>query len=140
MGLRVLDGGRAPERQTEFSVGYDAFARESVTIYPGEWTRVPLGVTYEGVTDRLLACDVRPRSGLAFRHGVTVLNSPGTIDPDYREEFAVLLINHGRLPFKVEAGDRVCQLVFPRWDSRLLVPGCVSKDEDRSGGFGSTGR
>lgn len=116
------------------------------TLAPGEHRMVPTGLAmalppgYEG--------QVRPRSGLAAKHGITVLNSPGTIDADYRGELRVVLINHGRQPFVVRHGDRIAQLVVaavamaePQWADQLPeAPGHDRDDGARGeGGFGSTG-
>ena len=84
---------------------------------------------------------VRPRSGLAARHGVTVLNSPGTIDADYRGEISVILINHGAAPFIVHRGERIAQMVIaPVVRAELVVATALSTTDRGSGGFGSTGR
>jgi dUTP pyrophosphatase len=84
---------------------------------------------------------VRPRSGLAARHGVTVLNSPGTVDADYRGEINVLLINHGDQPFQIRRGERIAQMVIAPVTQVELVPVTSLSTTDRgSGGFGSTGR
>ena len=85
-------------------------------------------------------CQVRPRSGLAAKHAVTVLNSPGTIDSDYRGELKVILINHGSGDFKVEVGDRIAQLVISKVEQLKVHEVTELDDTDRgSGGFGSTG-
>jgi dUTP pyrophosphatase len=117
----------------------DLVSVESATIRPGELTDVGTGLAveippgYHG--------EVRPRSGLARRNGVTMLNSPGTIDPGYRGEIRVIMINHGLAPFKVEPGDRIAQLVIT---SYAAVEWDVTEDLAESvrggGGFGSTGR
>ena len=84
---------------------------------------------------------VRPRSGLAAKHGVTVLNSPGTVDADYRGEINVLLINHGEVPFPIRRGERIAQMVIAPVVQAELVPATSLSATDRgSGGFGSTGR
>ena len=84
---------------------------------------------------------VRPRSGLALKHGVTVLNSPGTIDSDYRGEIKVILINHGKEDFRIEPGVRIAQLVFAQVTQvELEKAGELDETERSSGGFGSTGR
>jgi dUTP pyrophosphatase len=84
---------------------------------------------------------VRPRSGLAAKHGVTVLNSPGTIDADYRGEIKVILINHGAAPFVVKRGERIAQMVIAPVVQAALVPVATLSPTDRgAGGFGSTGR
>ena len=101
-----------PTRQTPQSAGLDLHANISVTISKGERTLVPTGIKvalpfgYEA--------QVRPRSGLALKHGVTVLNAPGTIDADYRGEVGVLLINHGTEDFAIQRGDRIAQLVIAK--------------------------
>lgn len=129
-----------PRYMTEFSSGMDLHAAVSgeVIIPPGEWRKIPTGVVvalpggFEG--------EIRPRSGLALRHGVTLLNSPGTIDADYRGELAVILINHGREPFPVSRGLRVAQMVIHRvcrahWDPDTVPAGTARG----AGGFGHTG-
>ena len=84
---------------------------------------------------------VRPRSGLAAKHGVTVLNAPGTIDADYRGEISVLLINHGDAPFRIQRGERIAQMVIAPVTHAELVPTASLSATDRgAGGFGSTGR
>jgi dUTP pyrophosphatase len=108
-----------------------------VTILPGERALIPTGVAValpEGYE-----AEVRPRSGLALRHGVTLLNTPGTIDADYRGEVAIILINHGRSPFVIRRGDRVAQMVVHRvcrvrWD----VCEALSPTGRGDGGFGHT--
>ena len=90
---------------------------------------------------RWAASSVRPRSGLALKHGVTVLNTPGTIDSDYRGEIKVILINHGREDFKIEPGDRIAQIVFAEVTQVDLERSEELDETERSsGGFGSTGR
>jgi len=107
-------------------------------IPPGQWRLVPSGLAvalppgYEA--------QVRPRSGLALRRGVTVLNSPGTIDSDYRGEIGVVLINHGEEAFAVRRGDRIAQLVIaPVTAAALAEVECLSPSARAGGGFGSTG-
>jgi dUTP diphosphatase len=109
-----------------------------IVIAPGRWAAVPTGIAlalppgHEG--------QVRPRSGLAARHGVTVLNAPGTVDADYRGEVLVLLINHGAEPFRVERGARIAQLVIaPVVTSRLTETTTLAGTSRGEGGFGSTG-
>lgn len=111
---------------------------EPVTLAPGAFALVPTGLQValpDGTEGQ-----VRPRSGLAFRHGVTVLNSPGTIDSSYRGEVGVLLVNHGPEPFVVERGARVAQLVVARYERVHLVRAEALDETQRGGGgFGSTG-
>ena len=117
----------------------DLHAVERVAINPGEWASVGTGLTIELPAG--FDGQVRPRSGLAARHGLTLLNSPGTIDPGYRGEIRVLLINHSRQSYTVQPGDRVAQLVIAAY---AQVEWDVSEDlanSDRGDdGFGSTGQ
>lgn len=127
-----------PALQTAGAAGMDIVAAVRVELPPGGRVAVPTGLAM--AVPQGAEIQVRPRSGLAFRHGVTVLNSPGTIDADYRGEVKVLLINHGEDVFVVERGMRVAQLVVAQ-----VAPVEVSEvssldDTDRgAGGFGSTG-
>jgi dUTP pyrophosphatase len=129
-----------PAAASTASAGLDlrAAVTDDLIIQPGDRALVPTGLVLE-LPD---GCEgqVRPRSGLALRHGVTVLNSPGTIDPDYRGEVQVLLINHGREPFVVRRGERVAQLVVARFERVRWVETEDLADSTRGGGgFGSTG-
>lgn len=140
--LPHAEGLDLPAHETDLSAGMDLRAAvpadAPVTLDPGAHDLIPTGLKialpegYEG--------QVRPRSGLAMRHRVTVLNSPGTIDADYRGEVKVLLINHGDDPFVIERGTRIAQLVVARhahveWTEREALEETVRG----SGGFGSTG-
>lgn len=135
------DGLPLPSPASAGSAGLDLYAAvaEEVEIGPGERRLVPTGLAialppgWEG--------QVRPRSGLSLRHGVTVLNAPGTVDSDYRGEVGVILVNHGRERFRLRRGERIAQLVVSRtsvveWDE------VAELDASRrgGGGFGSTGR
>jgi dUTPase len=167
--IEVLPGGKAPKRATPFSVGFDVFAREDVTLYPFVPTKVPLGFRFtpgliasavpwnDAWNDELvdvlhineLVCELRCRSSMALA-GVEVVNAPGTIDPDFPGEFCAILryipgdnkvlARHWDPVFDILAGDKVAQLVFP---GSPLSPrlGCEEPDEGatRTGGFGSTG-
>ena len=122
------------------SAGMDLRAAigEELVIRPGERRLVPTGIVleippgWEG--------QVRPRSGLALRHGIGILNAPGTIDSDYRGEVGVILVNHGEAPFPVKRGDRIAQLVIGRVESIEWVESESLDGTDRGdGGFGSTG-
>lgn len=124
-----------PKRSTGGSAGYDLMSRETLTIWPGQWRLVPTGFGLEMPAG--YEAQVRPRSGLASKKGITVLNSPGTIDSDYRGfEIGVVLINHGEREFEVKVGDRIAQLVFSRY---VLAGEDEIPSADRQGGFGSTG-
>ena len=132
-----------PAYQSAHAAGLDLLAAvpdgSPLMLAPGQRALVPTGLTialppgYEA--------QVRPRSGLAAKHGVTVLNSPGTIDADYRGEIGVLLINHGDAAFAIGRGERIAQMVIAAVVRAELVPaGALSATERGSGGFGSTGR
>lgn len=128
-----------PRYMTAQAAGMDLVAAvgPEVTIPSGEWTLVPTGIAValpEGYE-----AEIRPRSGLALRHGVTLVNAPGTIDADYRGEIGVILINHGRSPFIVRRGDRIAQMVVRRVCRVLWAPsGGLTPTERGEGGFGHT--
>ncbi|MBN2538284.1 dUTP diphosphatase [candidate division WOR-3 bacterium] len=136
--VRLLAGGNLPARQTPGSSGFDLAAAEECVVGPGSWRVVRTGIALE-LPDGLEA-QVRARSGLAARHGVGVLNGPGTVDSDYRGEVKVVLFNLGRDPFDVQPGDRIAQLVFASLTPVELEP-CdeLSSTGRASGGFGHTG-
>jgi len=131
-----------PEHQTESSAGADIHAYlpdGEVLIPPGEQEIITTGIFMEIPVG--YEVQIRPRSGLAFKHGVTVLNSPGTIDADYRGEVKVLLINHGKEAFIVKSGERIAQMVYSKyqrveWESVNRL----SDTERGSGGYGSSGK
>jgi len=118
--------------------GLDLHAAAALTLAPGAWATVPTGIVIELPPGT--EAQVRPRSGLAARHGVTVLNAPGTIDEGYRGEVGVILINHGPAPFEVTPGARIAQLVVQRrLEISLVEADDVSATARGAGGFGSTG-
>lgn len=140
--LPHADGLALPAYQSAGAAGLDLVAAlpDAVTmvIEPGARDRVPTGLILE-LPDGFEA-QVRPRSGLAHTHGVTVLNAPGTVDADYRGEISVLLINHGREPFAIRRGTRIAQLVIARVERVSLVETETLAATVRGvGGFGSTG-
>jgi dUTP pyrophosphatase len=128
-----------PERATEHAAGYDVrSAEESVTLQPGEIRLVGTGLVME--LPEGVECQVRPRSGLALRHGVTLPNSPGTIDPDYRGELRVIMQNLGPEPVTLARGERIAQLVFARFETPSVeLVDELSSSRRGEGGFGSTG-
>ena len=132
-----------PAYQSAHAAGLDLLAAvpegAPMVLAPGKYALVPTGLTialppgYEA--------QVRPRSGLAAKHGITVLNSPGTVDADYRGEVGVLLINHGDAPFPIRRGERIAQMVIAAVVTADLIPVAALSATDRgAGGFGSTGR
>ena len=137
------EGLALPAYQSAHAAGLDLLAAvpedAPVMLAPGKYALIPTGLTIalpEGYE-----AQVRPRSGLAAKHGITVLNSPGTVDADYRGEIGVLLINHGDTPFLVRRGERIAQMVIAavvRIELRLVAS--LSVTGRGVGGFGSTGR
>lgn len=129
-----------PEYASSHASGLDlrAAVDEAVTIPPGGRELIPTGISIALPED--FEAQVRPRSGLALRSGVTVLNSPGTIDADYRGEIKVIMINHGSDPFVIERGMRIAQMVLARVERRgLEVVGELRETVRGAGGFGSSG-
>lgn len=129
-----------PGYATDHAAGMDLYAAlaEPLTLAPGDWALVPTGLSI-ALPDGTEA-QVRPRSGLAAKHAVTVLNAPGTIDADYRGEVKVILINHGKAPFVIEHGMRIAQMLIAPvtravWSETDVLPETVRG----AGGFGSTG-
>ena len=132
------NGVKLPEYKTSGAAGCDVHARSSAVIEPGKWAIVPTGMKV--AIPKGYEIQIRPRSGLAMAKGVTVLNSPGTIDSDYRGFIGVMLINHGVEYFMVEAGDRIAQLVLcPVEQIKWEVVDTLDDTDRGSGGFGSTG-
>ena len=130
-----------PAYETENSAGLDirAFIDETVVLKPSERRLIKTGLFIE--IPHGYEAQVRPRSGLAFKNGITVLNSPGTIDADYRGEIGVILINHSNENFEINSGDRIAQLVFAKVEQAVWkVTEALSETERGEGGFGSTGK
>jgi len=138
--LKNAEGLPVPHYQTEHSAGVDLYAAldEDMVIGSGRWKLVPTGIAvaipegYEG--------QVRPRSGLALKHGVGMLNAPGTIDADYRGEIGVILFNFSDTPFAVHRGDRIAQMVIAKLErARFEQVETLTKTARGAGGFGHTG-
>ena len=131
-----------PAYETTGSAGMDLRAALSedqpMTLMPGARALVPTGLKI--ALEPGYEAQVRPRSGLALKHGVTCLNSPGTIDSDYRGEVGVILINHGAEPFVIQRGERIAQMVIARHEQVVVVEAALDETARGAGGFGSTGR
>ena len=130
-----------PENQTPQSAGLDIRANieESITLQPLERAMVPTGLYVE--LPEGCEMQIRPRSGLAAKHGITVLNSPGTIDADYRGEIKVILVNLSNTPFTIEAGERIAQMIVARYEQiEWQAVEELGATERGAGGFGSTGK
>lgn len=129
-----------PRYMSAQASGMDLYANveHSIIINPGKWSIVPTGIMLS-LPDGFEA-QVRPRSGLAFKNGVTVLNSPGTVDADYRGEIRIALMNLGEKDFVIKRGDRIAQLVINRIERvNLIETDSLPLSERGDGGFGSTG-
>nr|WP_174703738.1 dUTP diphosphatase [Paenibacillus bovis] len=134
------EGLELPRRMSELASGYDLYASvtEPMTLEPGSRALVPTGIALAMPAG--LEAQIRPRSGLAFKHGITCLNTPGTIDADYRGEIKVLLINLGQDPFVINRGERIAQMVFQTVpDTDLIQVEELSETVRGAGGFGHTG-
>ena len=141
ISIILKDGGQCPRYGTPRSSGADVCCIEDFTLQPGERKLVHTGIYMQLPED--VECQVRPRSGLALKHGITVLNSPGTIDSDYQGECCVILINLGQEPYSFQKGERIAQFVF----CEKIIPvrfqqalDFTEKTERGEGGFGHTGK
>jgi dUTP pyrophosphatase len=137
------EGLALPAYQSAHAAGLDLLAAvpedAPVTLARGKYALIPTGLTI--ALPAGYEAQIRPRSGLAAKHGVTVLNAPGTVDADYRGEISVPLINHGDMPFQIRRGERIAQMVIALVVRAELIPvAALSATERGSGGFGSTGR
>lgn len=145
IAIRELEHHRGlplPAYQSALAAGMDLAAalpeNQPLTLTAGHWAAIPCGLEIELPAD--YEAQVRPRSGLALKNGVTVLNAPGTIDADYRGEIKVILINHSTRPFVIERGMRIAQLVIaPVTQVSWQVSDVLSESERGAGGFGSSG-
>ena len=137
------EGLPLPAYQSAHAAGLDLLAAVAenapLVLAPGRHALVPTGLAI--ALPHGFEAQVRPRSGLAAKHGVTVLNSPGTIDADYRGEIQVILINHGAEPFTILRGERIAQMVIaPVVQAEFVAVAALSDTDRGTGGFGSTGR
>jgi dUTP pyrophosphatase len=140
--VAVINEGRhkLPDYSTPQSAGLDlrASLEQPVVLQPGERCLIPTGIKI--ALPPGMEAQVRPRSGLALKHGVTVLNSPGTIDADYRGDVGVILVNHGAVAVTIEDGERIAQMVLAKYEQVKWEEVIELTDTDRGdGGFGSTG-
>lgn len=143
MKVKVINNSShaLPEYQTPFSAGLDIRANleESITVNPMSRAIIPTGLYVE--LPEGYEMQIRPRSGLAAKHGITVLNTPGTIDADYRGEIKVILANLSNEPFIIKNGERIAQMVVARYEQIEWQPTMQLNESERgAGGFGSTGK
>ena len=142
MEIKIVNKSKhdLPNYQTELSAGMDLRANisESVTLKPLERTLVKTGLFIE--LPQGYEAQIRPRSGLAYKNGITVLNSPGTIDADYRGEIGVILVNLSNESFTISDGDRICQMIIAKHETiKWKNVDILNETERSSGGFGHTG-
>jgi dUTP pyrophosphatase len=138
--IRISPKANIPEYKSPGSAGADVFASltSPVTLEPGDIKLIPTGIAIE--IPEGYEAQIRPRSGLAINHGLTLLNTPGTIDSDYRGEIRIILANFGRKPFTVENGMRIAQMIFSKvYKAQFAVVDEISATERNEGGFGHTG-
>ena len=143
MNIKIVNRSHhdLPQYTTSGSAGLDLRANleNSIGLKPGEWKLIPTGLSIELPVG--YEAQVRPRSGLAYKHGITVLNSPGTIDADYRGDIGVILINHSQVVFEIKDGERIAQLVIAKHEQAEWQLVETLEESDRgAGGFGSTGK
>ncbi|KJS84441.1 MAG: deoxyuridine 5'-triphosphate nucleotidohydrolase [Peptococcaceae bacterium BICA1-8] len=137
--VKLLDSNaKLPEYAHGGDAGLDLFSVVDVTINPGESRLIPIGIRIQLPPNT--EAQIRPRSGLALKHQITILNTPGTIDEGYRGEIGVILINHGKQAFKVETGMKIAQMVIkPVLTVKVEEVIEITETERGMGGFGSTG-
>lgn len=136
--LKLVESARLPRYEHEGDAGLDLFAIAPQTIPPGETALINTGIAIE--LPHNTEAQVRPRSGLALKHSLTVLNTPGTIDAGYRGEISIIMINHGKQPFQVLAGMKIAQMVIaPVIRAELEEVERLSESVRGEGGFGSSG-
>jgi dUTP pyrophosphatase len=129
---------KIPVKATEESSGYDIFSCEDCLLKKNTYKLISTGITIE--LEKGMEAQIRPRSGLAIKNGITVLNTPGTIDADYRGEIKVILINHSNEDFLIKKEMRIAQMVFAKvLDVNLIKADYINETNRNSGGFGSTG-
>ncbi len=130
-----------PKYETEQSAGVDlrAFLQEDVIVKPLQRVLIPTGLYIE--LPQGYEAQIRPRSGLAYKHGITVLNTPGTIDADYRGEIKVILVNLSNEDFTIKSGERICQMVINKYEqAEFNLVDKLSETKRGEGGFGHTGK
>ena len=142
MVLKIVNksNNKLPQYETELSAGMDvlAFLDSSITLEPLDRILIKTGLFAE--LEKGFEIQVRPRSGLALKKGITVLNSPGTIDADYRGEIGVILINLSKDKFVISSGDRIAQLVVCKYEQpKIVLSNSLSETQRGDKGFGSTG-
>lgn len=136
--IELLDEKCKPERMSEHAVGFDIKSREEAVLPPKSRLLILAGFKIELPPE--YEAQIRPRSGLALKSGITVLNTPGTIDPDYRGEVGVILFNTTHVPFLIKPHDRIAQMVISKIEIPEVTYGTIAPTQRGEGGFGSTGK
>lgn len=137
--IKTEDESLVPSYETLGSAGADLKANESGILHPNERRLIKTGISIELPLG--YEAQVRPRSGLALKYGISMVNTPGTIDSDYRGEIGVILINHGDKPFEYKKGDRIAQLVIAKHSrAEFILTENLSQTQRGTGGFGHTGK
>lgn len=135
---RLSPTAHLPEKATAYSAGYDLYSDETILLPAKGYIAVSTGISMEMPCN--MEAQIRPRSGLAIKHGITILNAPGTIDADYRGEIKVLLVNFSDKDFLIEKETRIAQMVFSTIPSTVIEEADILNETQRgNGGFGSTG-
>ena len=135
---KLDENARAPEMAHEGDSGFDLYASESATLRPGERKLIATGLSVE--VPQGFEAQVRPKSGLAIKSGITVLNTPGTVDAGYRGEVKVILVNLSDQEYKIEKGKKIAQMVFAKVECpELKIVNELGETKRGEGGFGSTG-
>ena len=140
LNFKLSENGKLPTKADAGSVGYDLYAAEAAVIPARKWKLVSTGLSWQPESMNV-EMQIRPRSGLAYNHGITVLNAPGSIDASYRGNLGVLLMNNSDKDYEIAIGDRIAQAVFRKTDDfELGVVDSLDETERGSGGFGSSGK
>ena len=135
----LAEGARLPEKKHSDDAGYDVYANEDVILHNGERAAVGTGLFFQPESGWYI--QVVPRSGLALKSGISVLNTPGTIDSNYRNEIKVILVNLSGSDYEIHKGDRIAQLIFtPSYEAAFIGVGALDDSDRGQGGFGSTGK
>lgn len=140
LNFKLSENGKLPTKADSGAVGYDLYAAEAVVIPARKWKLVSTGLSWQPESNNV-EMQIRPRSGLAYKYGITVLNAPGSIDASFRGNIGVLLMNNSDKDYAISIGDRIAQAVFRKTDDfHLQIVDSLDETERNDGGFGSSGK
>jgi len=140
LNFKLSENSKLPTKADSGAVGYDLYAAEAAIIPARSWKLVSTGLSWQPESSNV-EMQIRPRSGMAYKHGITVLNAPGTIDASYRGNIGVLLMNNSDTDYEIAIGDRIAQAVFRKTDNFCLeIVDSLNETERNDGGFGSSGK